>query len=978
MPEIWFVVLAVFMGEAVLLWWCYPQLKQVWGIPFGANYVVLALLYFYIVFGYMCIFAGFNWESCWVCLTLLFSCLFLSALFWGLKSQSFAAAYICVFLALFSVTAWFYVPHKEGALSFLIALPIGGAFLLVYFLGNVVFPVSEKQQSEPDYLNRTDIYRRLVEEIRCLAGRRLKAESENAEKTQKKNAPGVNVALCSPWGSGKSHFLRYLCSQVAEADETSRGWQYPFAIKHVDVWKVSEEKELWQSVNEALIAAVLGEENARLFYAEKTFVHSLLSVTADGSVAQNIYDLIYHKGDNFSVQRINERIAGKRVLLIFEDLERAKPEMLEALLPLIDRLRKINNMVSICSVDREELERRLGGEAPDRPQSYISKVFDRCLYLPAPEPQEVEVMQHRLQENRFRTSSLIPALFGQFPHYFETPRKLIRVFEALESLERLHLWKLTQMEGFSFASLPGKTDFFPILLICEVEIIRACEPELLETLILNGGLHPFFCLCPAAEMEDLLKEEERNYANFLDSVPANISFYRNAPSELFALYPGMKKVIMDNGCVLAALAYLYRFRELDALEAYFVYAVTRGYEHDGNLLSRMCELLAQGSAASSPEPEVAREPTPEPSTDVVIPAVTPAVPVMSAAPAEPAEPVASVAGEAFSPARTPQDVGLPTEVSLPSGQHTVVIPGQSVPLSVASATPLELYIGDYGRYLRWGEAARFLQQRNRDYPMVIGYYTKCTGMEFVQLLLRSTDADKVRHRSAEQNFEKLVYLYQSMRMSQQALVLNSAFYLNGSRNRDAEFLDGKYQRWLNESDTNMQRLGKLCEIFAQKLFCVAVNHGAFEREKEKAVYDHHFHPYKRLRNERLIGHFLEGFRQACSRTDYTYEDMMISFVDFLGIQYRNGQPFMPSSSSFATSQMATLMGHLHDIICAEKQKKSSVLLPARDVARTCERTLRTLHSDLARWQCSSRKNQNYIEGIRQLITLVNHIRLEHL
>lgn len=1003
MPEIWFIILAVCLGDAVLLWWCYPQLKRAWGIPFGANYVLLALLYFYAVFGYMCFFAGFNWESCWVCLALLFSCLFLSALFWGLKKQCFAKAYICIFLVLFSVTAWFYTPHKEGSLSFLIALPIGCAFLLIYFLGNVVFPALAMQKKEPDYLNRTEIYNRLVEEIRCLANCSLKSEpvEMEAEKVEKKNVRGVNVALCSPWGSGKSHFLRHLCVSAAGGDEKSSGWQGIFSVRHIDVWKASEEKELWEAVNEALIYAVLGEEKARLFYAEKTFVHSLLSVTTDGSVAQNIYDLIYHKSDNFSVQRINERIAGKRVLLIFEDLERAKPEMLEALLPLIDRLRKINNLVSICSVDKEELERRLGGDTADRPQSYISKVFDRCLYLPAPEAKDVLEMQNQLLKTRFSSSTLIPAIFRQFPHNFETPRKLIRVFEALESLERLHLWKLTQMQGFSFASLPDKSDFFPILLICEVEIIRACEPELLENIILKGGMAPFFKLCPAEEMEDLLKEEEWNYANFLDSVPANITFYRAAAASLLPAYPEMKKVIMDNGCVLAALSYLYRFRKQEGMEAYFVYAVNRGYEHDNNLISRLCELLGQDGTASIPAQEVPPEPTAPPDAAGGT-SLDAGVSRSGSSPEDSAhetsatdtdvnvEPDSPIAPGSANESPTVWDTGNRHPGSRrPRRSRPSEL--MDVPCSPGprSAVPFVLDAGKFSRYMEDESASNFLQRQNQHYPMEIGYYSTCTSNEFVRLLLRSAEAHEIGGWMAEQNFKKLVYLYQSMRMSQQALVLTSAFYLNHSRDRAGDTLDVKYQRWLKESDAHRHYLGKLCELFAQKLFCVAVNREVFEREKEEIAYEHHFHPYKRLQDEYMLHHFHEGFRYAVKhvydrpfrRIENEPVDILSSFVAFLGTQYRSDSRMEIFESSFATPKMADMMLLLYELIRDELVVITSSYQHHYMLERNCEQTLHLLEKDAEHWRLSSAssiRTREYVRGISQLISLVQRIQHSYL
>lgn len=995
MLEIWLIILAVCLGDAVLLWWCYPQLKRAWGIPFGANYVLLALLYFYAVFGYMCFFAGFNWESCWVCLTLLFSCLFLSALFWGLKKQCFTAAYVCVFLALFTVTAWFYTPHNKESISFMIALPVGVGFLLVYFLGNVVFPSSEEPQKEPDYLNRTAMYDRLVDEVRCLADCRIKAEENEKAKPEdakrEKNARGMNVALCSPWGSGKSHFLRYLCYCAARKSdkEEIEGWKEPFSVKHIDVWKASEEKELWKSVNEALVTAVLGEEKARLFYAEKIFVHSLLSVTADGSVAKNIYDLIYHKGDNFSVQRINERIAGKRVLLIFEDLERAKPEMLEALLPLIDRLRKINNLVSICSVDKEELEHRLGGDSVDRPQSYISKVFDRCLYLPAPEAKDVQEMQNHLLKARFSSSTLIPAIFRQFPHNFETPRKLIRAFESLESLERLHLWRLTQMQAFSFASFPGKTDLFPILLICEVEIIRACEPELLENIILKGGLGPFFKLCPADEMEDLLKEEEWNYANFLDSVPANITFYRASAATFLPAYPEMKKVIMDNGCVLAALSYLHRFRKLEGLEAYFVYAVNRGYEHDNNLISSLCELFGQECTASTPVQETPPEPTALPDA------------AGGASPdAGESRSVSYSEGSTHETSATDTDENAETDSPIAPGSANesptvwdtgnrhpgIRRPRRSRPSELMdvpcsrgprSAVPVVLDAGKFSLYMEDESASNFLQRQNQHYPMEIGYYSSCTSKEFVRLLLLRADAYEIRRSLSEQFFEKLTYLYQSMRMSQQASVLSPAFYLNRTRDKDGDTLDVRYQRWLRSSDENQRRLGKLCELFAQKLFCVAVNHEVFEREKENNIYDHHFHPYKHLQDPRLIAHFYAGFRQALSCVNYAPADMLLSFIYFLSTQYKSGDRNISVTSSFATLKMAEMMKCLYQLILGEQNMHNLTNQQKRKVVVSCDRTMSLLNQDLAAWYrmtYSPVKAREYIEGILQLNYLVRSIR----
>lgn len=894
----------------VLLLCLYPRLKQKWEMPFGANYVVLVLLYFYAIFGYMDFVTGFDWESWWVCLTLLFSCLFLPALFWGLKSQHFGAAYIFIFLALFSVTAWFYAPHAEGSLSFMVALPVGVAFLLFYFLGNIVSTSSDQVTPAPDYLNRKEIYRSLTEEIRCMANRCLNGE---------KNAQGVNVALCSPWGSGKSHFLSHLCNLASHGDPESKGWQNSFIVKRIDIWKASEEKELWESVNEALIYAVLEDKKARLFYAEKTFVHSLLSVTVYGGVAQDIYDLIYHKGDNYSVRRINECIEKKRVLLIFEDLERAKPHMLMALLSLIDRLRKISNLVSVCSVDMVELERLLGGGGPDRPQSYISKVFDRCLYLPAPEPHDMDEMSRSLCKGRFRSSILIPELFKQFRHSFETPRKLIRVFEALESLENLHLWRLTRLRGFSFASLPEKTSFLPILVICEVEIIRACEPDLLESLILNGGLSSFFKMCPA-EIADQLKEEEYDYVNFLDSLPANITFFRKAKPYFFNIYPVMQKVIMDNGCVLEALAHLYSFRKHAELENYFVYAVTRGYERDGNSISRLCELLqvSQGEPADTER--------------------------------------------------------LISPVSAPLTPHSGS--GHVEPQETLPPVPDSLKNEAFADFFKDKEAINYLKQRNQNYPVKIDYYSNCNTSDFVRLLICGTDTDVMGVKAAEENFTKLTHLYQSMRLSQQAYVLTTAFYLSGSRDKDDDTLDSKYQHWLKESVAHHQQLSTLCEIFAQKLFCIAVNRKVFEREKEHIAYDHHFHPYKRLQDTEQLQSFQSGFRQIFENSSFAPADMLVAFIVFLGTSYRSGDRYASFSSSFATPKMVNMMEFLYKLI-----QSAVIAHPLTDEQKSAaisahKETLAFLNADKAQWQqvpYSSHRVEEYNNGMEKLISLLNCI-----
>lgn len=886
--------------------------KDYFKLPFGGNYVMGIVFYFVASIAYFIIHSENRTITILELTALGLAFLLLPLLFIGISKKCFLWIKLTIAVLFPVLTAWAIISKHS---LFVLSIPMLVGFFLFYAVDGL--PIDNKEQNEDpeeDLLNRTDEYDSLFKEIRQLAG----------DQGDSDGIRGINLALSSPWGSGKSHFMSHLCASLSRAEEKSSGWKGPFEVRSIDLWKMQKVDELWQTVNSAMMRAVMGEEKAYIYAAESTLLRTIFQISSDAETAKNIYKLVYNRKDDYSLSAVNDKLKDKRVLLIFEDLERADSKILVSLLPLLDRIRKIRNVISICALDNDELQRKLKREGVDF-ESYMTKVFDRRIYLPPIRKDGIKKMQDHLLVTRYNSSVLISEFFGSFPHHFETPRKLIRAFDALENLEHLYFNNLSEINKFSFKEVRFIDRLFMLFVICEVEIIRSCEPELLKQIVLNDGMKGFLSKLPKDEMRELLFNGEQGEQNSLTDIPVQIRLYKSIDDNDKKIYQKIKDVVLDNGCVLGALAYLYMFKDRHEFEIYFTCAYLKQYVNDDSFL----ENLKRGFYMRRYGCEEIDE-------------------------NEPALYGASLSRSAVLKKINEVINGVADEGSFPGWLFSLENDNEFV-------DSLKIY--------------------NRNYPYEKEVATNISSLSFVKNLV-DCFSGAYRHDTLEERLlDYLFELYKTMHISQQAHVLSPAFYLMNKGQAKGQ-LDEQFKELLSSERYN-HFIRVLCELYAEHLYIYAVS--ATRREEDgignEYTRDFHLQAYKNASSLAFYRSFIRGVHRAALNNDAYLSDSLISFAQFMGMQYKSSNYVGDVRSSFATHEVAVMMKAIYKTI--KKKHLMETLEPIhRERLEKCYEFVRnTLHEDVNAWDSVTSNPDariKHIEGIGELLALVEQIRSDYL
>lgn len=886
--------------------------KDAFKLLFGGNYVIGVLFYFVASITYFLIHRVNSAQTILELISLGLAFSLLPLLFFGISKKCFLWIKLAIAVLFLLLTAWAIVSNHS---LFVLSIPMLVGFFLFYAVDGL--PIDNKEENEApeeDLLYRTGEYDRLFKEIRQLAG--AQGDSEGIK--------GINLALCSPWGSGKSHFLTHMRAALSKAVEKSSGWEGRFEVWSIDLWKMQRVDELWAAVNSAIMRAVMGEEKAYIYAAESTLLRTILQIPSDAESAKNIYKLVYNRKDDYSLSGVNEKLKDKRVLLVFEDLERADSKILVSLLPLLDRIRKIRNVITICALDNDELQRKLEREGVNF-ESYMTKVFDRRLFLSSVSKSGIIKMQEVMLANRYHNSVLLSSLFSRYPHRFETPRKLIRTFDALENLEHLYFNYLSEINEFSFKEVMFIDRLFMLFMICEVEIIRACAPDFLKQIVLNDGMQSFLSMLPKDEMRELLFNGESGERSSLADIPVHMRLYKSIDDKTKKIYTKIKDVAIDNGCVLNALAYLHAYRDRNDFEVYFMGAYLKQYVNDDSFF----ENLKRGFYMRRYGCEEIDE-------------------------NEPALYGASLSRSAVLKKINEVINGVADEGSFPGWLFSLENDNEFV-------DSLKIY--------------------NRNYPYEKEVSTNISSLSFVKNLV-DCFSGAYRHDTLEERLlDYLFELYKTMHISEQAHVLSPAFYLMNKGQAKGQ-LDEQFKELLSSERYN-HFIRVLCELYAEHLYIYAVS--ATRREEDgignEYTRDFHLQAYKNASSLAFYRSFIRGVVRASQDYHADLSVSLISFTRFIGMQYKSSNYIDDVKSSFATREVAAMMKAIYKTIKKKYSRKILAPIHREQLGECCESVRNTLLKDVNAWDSVTSNPDariKHIEGIGALLELVEQIRSDYL
>lgn len=342
-----------------------------------------------------------------------------------------------LFTCVFFGTFWFvfytdkicdqYVTNLSIYLYFM-----AGAFLLLLYSLPKMLPQNEENGHQPILYGREEIYKAGLSRVMRMIN--------NAKK-------GRTIAVFGTWGSGKTHFLRYLKREITMLDENKKESHIEspcVTFKQINLWQCHDLEDAWQSIIDGLYEAIKGRpENALQAIPQK--IVSLLS-KAEISIMgiTGALDTLVNKRNDAGIEIAAESLSdtinypNRAAVLVLDDIERADVQIVTALLPLLERLQKIRGLVVICAIARDELVLRFeeAGLSSKLLQGYMDKLFEQTICLPVIPTLFAAIEFKRHIENFHPQCSLLLQFSQKYIIPFDTPRQMIRVTERLASIEQ--------------------------------------------------------------------------------------------------------------------------------------------------------------------------------------------------------------------------------------------------------------------------------------------------------------------------------------------------------------------------------------------------------------------------------------------------------------------------------------------------------------------------------------------------------------
>lgn len=322
-----------------------------------------------------------------------------------------------------------------------VAWSMGAIIFLVFPL--LRWNVNPRSSGKTDALGRRMLYRRIGSRLRLLV------------KGHDSQGVGVAVAVCGPWGSGKSHFIEYLAytlwDRCKDPDvKNSNCYKGRFTVCSVDLWHCQDKERMWQDIASTLASAISGfpvKENSKwllpIFNVLKFFPFR------SDSLVQSILQLVTTGADasGLNEKALNQRIAFPRraYILVLDNLDRCNEDVIRSIFPVIERLRRIRGLITICALAREELERQdMNGLSSLRGVGEtLIKVFDLMVNLPAiPVSHARAFMLQKVDEQVMECPNFKEWIMHQNLE-FDTPRQMENIVNQLSVLDNCYLMRLS-------------------------------------------------------------------------------------------------------------------------------------------------------------------------------------------------------------------------------------------------------------------------------------------------------------------------------------------------------------------------------------------------------------------------------------------------------------------------------------------------------------------------------------------------------
>jgi len=216
-------------------------------------------------------------------------------------------------------------------------------------------PITEESQ---DVLGRKDLARRLAEKI-------YNTKTEDGS---------YSVGIVSPWGNGKTSFIKLVHNNLVKHKEIIwmefNPWKYEKNVSLIEAFFIQLAKNV-RPYNDLLAINLL--DYAHVLTSSSNPLIALTSKIIEG-----------HTGVEQKFSRISDAIKkiGKQIIVVIDDLDRLDGDEILSVLKLIRNIANFPNMVFISAYDRKYLVESLKCNKICKSDIYLEKIFQYELPLP--------------------------------------------------------------------------------------------------------------------------------------------------------------------------------------------------------------------------------------------------------------------------------------------------------------------------------------------------------------------------------------------------------------------------------------------------------------------------------------------------------------------------------------------------------------------------------------------------------------------
>jgi predicted KAP-like P-loop ATPase len=266
------------------------------------------------------------------------------------------------------------------------------------------------------------------------------------------NPLGSVVAIYGPWGSGKSSVINLVRHHLANDAPDLNVINFPaWMYRTEDALAMGFFKELYAGLSPVLSDQTKAAGALRKLGANLSGASSLAGMAVGlfaGSLGEKATTATLDALGGFieqgeTAEDLQEtladalREAGKKFLVVIDDLDRLSPEEALVIFRLVKSVGRLPNVMYLLAYDRETTEQAVARRFPSEGAHYLEKIIQAGFELPQPDQSNLNVMMGEVLDGMAADLPEIdPVEFGNLFHSIvvpelKTPRDVLRLANTL-------------------------------------------------------------------------------------------------------------------------------------------------------------------------------------------------------------------------------------------------------------------------------------------------------------------------------------------------------------------------------------------------------------------------------------------------------------------------------------------------------------------------------------------------------------------